>query len=224
FFMVTAGGAQVDGTLDANGSANTDFNARWSGAAKRTADGWSATMAIPFKVLRFRASERVAMSFKLVRFISRRSEEVDFPEIVQGLGPQLTQFRKISFANIEPGLPEDGLLVDSREIFERKAQLRSQPEIASYEGRLKVWGDASVFDYLVFPSRELQPAMTPFHLASRPHASLTSRFNRLEYLLEKPVTDLDNFLQKTQTTSFIVVKDDRVLYEKYFHGYARDSV
>jgi len=224
FFMVTAGGAQVDGTLDANGSANTDFNARWSGAAKRTADGWSATMAIPFKVLRFRATERVPMSFKFVRFISRKSEEVDFPEIVPSHGPQLTQFRKVSFVNIEPGLPEDALLVDPKETLERKARLRNDPGIASVEGRLKVWGDASVFDYLAFPSRELQPAATPFHLASRSHPSLTSGFNRLEYLPGKPVTDLDNFLRKTQTTSFIVIKDDCVLYEKYFNGYARDSV
>jgi len=224
FFMMTAGGAQVDGTLDANGSANTDFNARWSGAAKRTSDGWIATMAIPFKALRFRGNERVAMSFKLVRFINRKSEEVDFPEIVQGQGPQLTQFQKVSFVNIEPGLPEDALLVNPREIFERKTRLKSEPGITSYEGRLKVWGDASVFDYLVFPSHDLQSAVTPFRLTSHQNTSITSAFNRLEYLPGKPVTELDGFLRKTQTTSFIVIKDNRVLYEKYFNGYARDSV
>jgi CubicO group peptidase (beta-lactamase class C family) len=36
--------------------------------------------------------------------------------------------------------------------------------------------------------------------------------------------NFDNFLALTGTTAFMVIKDDRVLYEKYFNGYQRDSI
>ncbi len=225
FFMLTAGGALVDGTLDANGSANTDFNTQWSGVAKRTNDGWIATMAIPFKALPFRWGGQVVMSFKVARLISRKSEEVDYPEIVQGHGPQLTQFQTVQFAGIEKGLPEDTPLIDIQGLYQRKLRLKGQPAIATYEGRLKAWGDASVFDYLAFPSRELKPSATPISFRKeQSEEKVTSLFNRLEYFPGKQVRDLDTFLRKTETTSFIVIKDDRVLYEKYFNGYDRDSV
>jgi CubicO group peptidase (beta-lactamase class C family) len=41
---------------------------------------------------------------------------------------------------------------------------------------------------------------------------------------EEQVGNLDDFLKSTQTTAFIVIKDDEILYEKYFNGYARDSI
>lgn len=225
FFMLTAGGAQVDGTLDANGSANLDFNTQWSGEAKRTNDGWIATMAIPFKALPFRWGEQVVMSFKVARLISRKSEEVDYPEIVQGHGPQLTQFQTVEFAGIEKGLPEDTPLIDIQGLYQRKLRLKGRSAIATYEGRLKAWGDASVFDYLAFPSRELKPSAKPISFRKeQSEEKVTSLFNRLEYFPGKQVRDLDTFLRKTETTSFIVIKDDRVLYEKYFNGYDRDSI
>ena len=34
----------------------------------------------------------------------------------------------------------------------------------------------------------------------------------------------EEFLKATNTTSFIVIKDDTILYEGYFNGYTRDSI
>ena len=224
FFMITPKGNQVDGTLDANGGPNLDFNAQWTSAAKRTVDGWIATMAIPFKALPFHSDDQVEMRFKVARLISRRSEEVDFPEIVPGKGPQLTQFQPVQFSSVERGLPADLPPVNISELQQRKLGLRSKPDIGTYEGRLRAWGDPSVFDYLVFPSRELQPGQNPFHFEVKPSNQVASMFRHLEYLPGKEVGDLDAILQNTQTTSFIVIKDDRVIYEKYFNGYNRDSI
>lgn len=224
FFLVTPKDNQVDGTLDANGGPNLDFNARWSSAAKQTADGWIATMVIPFKALPFHWDDQVEMRFKVARLISRRSEEVDFPEIIPGKGPQLTQFQPVQFAAIERGLPADLPPVDISELQQRKLGLRNRPDIGTYEGRLKSWGDPSVFDYLVFPSRELQPGLKPFHFDVKADNQVVSMFRHLEYLPGKEVGDLDTILRDTQTTSFIVIKDDRVIYEKYFNGYNRDSM
>ncbi len=38
------------------------------------------------------------------------------------------------------------------------------------------------------------------------------------------IGDLDAFLAGNATTAFIVIKDDAVLYEKYFNGYKRDTM
>ena len=34
-----------------------------------------------------------------------------------------------------------------------------------------------------------------------------------------PIANLDTFLKSNDTTSLIVIKDDTILYEKYFNGY-----
>jgi CubicO group peptidase (beta-lactamase class C family) len=34
----------------------------------------------------------------------------------------------------------------------------------------------------------------------------------------------DEFLASTQTTAFLIIKDDRLIYENYFNGYERDSI
>jgi CubicO group peptidase (beta-lactamase class C family) len=46
----------------------------------------------------------------------------------------------------------------------------------------------------------------------------------LEYLPGRGVGDLDRFFTRTQTTSFIVVQDDTVIYERYFNGWGADSI
>ena len=226
FFMVTAGGVQVDGTLDTNGDPNMAFDTQWSSATARSPDGWVAEMAIPFKSLPFRGNRQVVMGFKAARFVSRKSEEVDFPEIQPGKAPQLTQFRKIEFSGIERSqVPIDAPVVDISEMTKRRLRLKTVPYIGTYEGRVREWGDASVLDYLVFPSRELKPAPKPFHFKqNRQEGRVTEVFDRLEYFPGKRVDNLDDFLRKTETTSFIVIRNDVILYEKYFNGYQRDSV
>ena len=45
-------------------------------------------------------------------------------------------------------------------------------------------------------------------------------------LLSKPIPrvgNLEDFLTKTGTQAFIVIRDDAILYEKYFNGAKRDS-
>jgi CubicO group peptidase (beta-lactamase class C family) len=226
FFMVTPGGVQVDGTLDANGDPNMAFDTQWSSATARTPDGWTAEMAIPFKRLPFRWSPQVVMGFKVARFVGRKSEEVDFPAILPDKAPQLTQFQKVQFSGIERSqVAVDAPLIDVQEMTARKLRLKTAPDLDTYQGRVRVWGDASVVDYLVFSARELKPAATPFHFDRKPQEGRVAEvFDRLEYVPGKRVENLDEFLRKTETTSFIVIQNDAVLYEKYFNGYRRDSL
>ena len=101
FFLSNPLGIQVDGTLDATASPDILLDLVWKNASQRTADGYIIEMAIPFHNLRFRNSDSLEMGFKIARFISRRSEEADFPELRPEWGAALAQFQKITLTGIK---------------------------------------------------------------------------------------------------------------------------
>jgi Domain of unknown function (DUF5916)/Carbohydrate family 9 binding domain-like len=80
-FQVNPLGTQVDGLIveeqgDTNGG---DFDRGWDGVwtseARRSADGWTATIEIPFTTLNFTQSKDVVWGLNLKRFIRRKNEE-----------------------------------------------------------------------------------------------------------------------------------------------------
>jgi len=46
----------------------------------------------------------------------------------------------------------------------------------------------------------------------------------MEYAPGKQVGDVERFLIRSNTTSFLVIKNDVVIYENYFNGFKRDSI
>lgn len=103
FFLSNPLGIQMDGVLDANASPDITLDMIWQSKGRRTSDGYSVEMAIPFSSLRFRSQEHITMGFKVARNISRKSEEVDFPEYSPDRGAALGQFQKIELGHIRPG-------------------------------------------------------------------------------------------------------------------------
>jgi CubicO group peptidase (beta-lactamase class C family) len=90
-----------------------------------------------------------------------------------------------------------------------------------YVRRVLVWGESDQSDYLNnFPLRSLEAATDPFHFVDATDEA------RVKAVFEPAfgVTNLDEFLADNQTQAFIVIKDDTVLYEKYFNGADRDSM
>ena len=75
YFATNPAGALVDGLTYANGALNTDWDAIWHVRTRRTAQGWVAEFAIPFKSLSFPAGRSV-WGFNLSRTIYRKLEEV----------------------------------------------------------------------------------------------------------------------------------------------------
>jgi Domain of unknown function (DUF5916)/Carbohydrate family 9 binding domain-like len=73
YFATNPSGALVDG-LVANGQLNADWDAIWDVRTTRTAQGWTAEFAIPFKSLSF-PSMRTVWGFNVARHIYRRLEE-----------------------------------------------------------------------------------------------------------------------------------------------------
>jgi hypothetical protein len=80
-------------------------------------------------------------------------------------------------------------------------------------------GEATVYDYLKLPGHPLAPSPNVFHFA----AQLDEATVRTAFGANPKVANLEDFLTKTGTQAFIVIRNDAILYEKYFYGAKRDS-
>jgi CubicO group peptidase (beta-lactamase class C family) len=100
---------------------------------------------------------------------------------------------------------------------------RTYPDHALFMARAFAWSESDVKDYEKFPKRTVANAASAFNFKSDPSPEL---FQTITYTSggESRQATLDEFLESTNTTSFIVIKDDTILYEGYFNGYERDSI
>ncbi len=82
------------------------------------------------------------------------------------------------------------------------------------------WGDADVDDHTRFPSRAVPASGTAYVYEEAEGYS--------DGLPATPVLPggkkLGDLLAGSQTTAFLVIKDDRLLYERYFNGSGHDAV
>jgi CubicO group peptidase (beta-lactamase class C family) len=222
FFLVTPGNVRSNGTLGDFNGPRFALNMKWESRASVVDDGWIAEMAIPLRSFAFQGSARVNMSFKAARFISRKEEEENLPEMKSDQREYL-QYREIVLHDVVPSsLAASELYRQGLEDLRRdRLRLRG----FGYEEQVQQWGDASVFDYLAFRSRELKASRHPFHFSRAPRDQrVAASLATMEYLPGKRVGDVDRFLTRSATTSFLVIKDDVLIYEKYFNGYQKDSI
>jgi CubicO group peptidase (beta-lactamase class C family) len=97
-----------------------------------------------------------------------------------------------------------------------------------FVARMVFWGDSDVWDHDKFPARAVASAPPAFRFRRAvDEAAVAARFAGATYRHHRqPRTlgDLGEFLAATQTTAFIVIQDDAVLYERYPNGFARESI
>jgi CubicO group peptidase (beta-lactamase class C family) len=94
--------------------------------------------------------------------------------------------------------------------------------------RAVIWGESDVGDHARFPARRIAagPDRFDFHRpvggAGTPPAPLRriSVWDGTRQLR----WDLEEFLAQSDTTAFLIMRGDRLLYEGYFNGYDHDSV
>jgi len=97
-----------------------------------------------------------------------------------------------------------------------------------YLGRVICWGSPTNHDYQRFPTRSIAAAPEAFRFTRDPDAE--RRFLReltplhYSYKGKTMTADLETLLQETGTTAFIIIRDDYILFERYFGGYRRDSL
>jgi CubicO group peptidase (beta-lactamase class C family) len=86
--------------------------------------------------------------------------------------------------------------------------------------RAIVWVDADVDDFRRFPARRIDAPADPY--VYEKGGAYPSGLPD-DVVLPQGNDDLESFLRATETTAFIVVADDRLIYEQYFNGYSHDS-
>ncbi len=87
-------------------------------------------------------------------------------------------------------------------------------------GRI-VWRNTStIYNYKIFPSRELHKSDAPFRFTDKTAENRISQ----EFEFDGRKYALDDFLKNNDSVAFIVIKNDEALYEKYFNGHDRESV
>jgi CubicO group peptidase (beta-lactamase class C family) len=86
--------------------------------------------------------------------------------------------------------------------------------------RALIWVDADVDDFRRFPARRINGNVDPYIYEEGPgYPSGVPD----DVVLPAGFDDLESFLRATETTAFIVVKRDRLIYERYFNGYDHNS-
>jgi hypothetical protein len=91
-----------------------------------------------------------------------------------------------------------------------------------YMGRWAFWGSSDVEDYKKFPKRDIQRGSDVFHYEKHEIAKLFKTKKLDNHTIQ--FDSFDEFLEERETTSFIVIKDNKIIFEKYFNGYNRDSI
>lgn len=93
----------------------------------------------------------------------------------------------------------------------------------TFTGRWVAWKSSGVEDYLLFPSHTINNAPPVFEFD---HDDQRPNYGKIEYQYKgkSHMATLDALLESTGTTAFLVIKEDKILYENYFNGYKRDSI
>lgn len=99
----------------------------------------------------------------------------------------------------------------------------SAPDWARYTARVLAWNFSDFRDHEKFPERPVENAPPTFFFREEPAGELFTTI-QYRYRGEERQADFDQFLAGNQTTAFIVIQDDAILYEKYFNGYTREDI
>ena len=87
--------------------------------------------------------------------------------------------------------------------------------------RIVKYGPSGTDDYKIFPSRKLTASATPFMFQEAPNDSRMPR--KINFGKKKDV-DLEEFLKSSNTLAFLVIKDDIIIYERYYNGHNEKAV
>jgi CubicO group peptidase (beta-lactamase class C family) len=86
-----------------------------------------------------------------------------------------------------------------------------------------LWGDSDSEDIYRFPTRQMQPGAEPVRFEPQTEDYLSQLPVTAEALQEGEIP-FATLLEKTNTTAFIVLHGDQLLYEAYFNGSSRDAI
>lgn len=85
--------------------------------------------------------------------------------------------------------------------------------------RIIRYNASDIDDYKIFSSRFLQASQKPFHFQV---SSDTTRVPQIITVGEKDIS-LDTLLQSSDTTAFLIIKNDTIVFERYYNGGSQSS-
>lgn len=88
-------------------------------------------------------------------------------------------------------------------------------------GRMLLHGFSGVEDYRIFPGRDIKPSPQPFVFLD---GTREGRVSDNLSIRGHHATDLRTILSENGTLAFLVIRDDSLLYERYFNGFTRDDI
>lgn len=90
----------------------------------------------------------------------------------------------------------------------------------TFLGRALTHWDSRVTDYKIFPERKIQKSEHPYSYSKNINPSLES----IKINYSNKQKSLSDFVKSTNTSSFIIVQNDEIIYEQYANGYDEISV
>src|SRR5207247_1120424 len=78
-------------------------------------------------------------------------------------------------------------------------------------------------NYNLFANRDVSRASQPYRFKYRQHQRRTLEGLRIRTPKQGEVS-LEEFLNSSKTVAFVVIKDDAIVYEKYFRGMKEDTL
>jgi len=91
-------------------------------------------------------------------------------------------------------------------------------------GRMIIYNVSDVNDYKKFPQVTLQHPAESFHFTDAQKESLDTSIYPRSVILDDKITDFPSMFERTKTTSFLIVKNDSIVFEQYFFGHSKEDV
>ncbi len=102
YFILNAAGVQEDRLLHDDTGETDEWDAVWDGAAALLADGWSAELAIPLRILRFEPADPLVFGVYVQRKIARTHAILASRLIPLGAGAFVSQFGELRMGAVAP--------------------------------------------------------------------------------------------------------------------------
>lgn len=88
-------------------------------------------------------------------------------------------------------------------------------------GRYFYWNYADINDYKKFPLATIKKGDTDFIF---PERKANVKINTPEGFKENEMESFDNWLKEKKTVAFLILRNDSIIFEKYFDGFDRQSI
>jgi len=98
---------------------------------------------------------------------------------------------------------------------------------SSYLARYVIRNAVDISDYKIFPAREIQNSPPVFHFSPPPDSNAVLPLLNLAVPAKSRGTQtgmFDQYMEDNGTVAFLIIKNDTLLLERYYHGYGHASI